>query len=250
MKKHLLLAAIFISAGLFAQNFYLGQLILKNARYFSPNKNFYLTFQNDGNLVIYNKRNNAAIWDSKTTNSGQKALMQYDGNLVIYNANNIAVFSTNTKNRGNILMMQDDGNLVIYNKSKSPVWSSIENKIQNSGFRPVVPVINFVRSGYQFLINEKLYSTNREFYLTFQPDGNLVVYNKRNMVIWDSKTANRGGKALFQSDGNLVIYDRRGQSIFSTNSSNKNGKSLMMQNDGNLVIYTPSNYAIWASDNR
>lgn len=246
MKKILFLAMLVIAISITAQNVYRGQEFVKGARYQSPNKNFYLIFQDDGNLVLYSKRTNTSVWDSKTSDKGVKAYFQDDGNLVVYNAYNKPVYSTNTSNRGETIRIQDDGNLVIYGSNNRDVWSSIADRAQHGGVSSQNNTV-FQRS-YRFAAGEKLYSGNRDYYLIFQSDGNLVVYDRNNQVLWDAKTSNRGSRAEFQNDGNLVVYNRKGQPLFATNTSDKNARTLVMQNDGNLVVYDAGNNALWGSD--
>jgi hypothetical protein len=72
MKKHLLtLMMAFGGLLLNAQNIYNGQTLEQDRKYWSNNNSYYLIFQNDGNLVLYN-RAGASIWDAKTTNRGVK----------------------------------------------------------------------------------------------------------------------------------------------------------------------------------
>lgn len=247
MKKYLFLTAILVAITSFAQNFAGGQEIFKNVKTYSPSQEYYLIFQQDGNLVMYKARNNSSFWSSKTSNLGSRAIFQDDGNLVVYNRSNTPVFSTNTGNRGAMMRVQDDGNLVIYSRNSNPIWSSVADTAQNGGESPHFSQSG-MRKGFKFSIGEKLYSNNREFYLSFQPDGNLVIYDRNRNVVWDAKTGNRGARAEFQNDGNLVVYNRRGQALFASNTGNRNANSLLMQDDGNLVIYDSRNNPLWSSD--
>ncbi|MFE4630893.1 hypothetical protein [Streptomyces mirabilis] len=83
-----------------------------------------LVMQNDGNLVMYRKRDGAAIWSSRTSgHPGAYAIMQTDGNLVIYTSTGGpgkggTLWSTRTYgNPGAYAVMQDDGNLVVYKRT-------------------------------------------------------------------------------------------------------------------------------------
>ena len=57
--------------------------------------------------------------------------------------------------------------------------------------------------------------------LTFQLDGNLVMYRNDGSVAWASHTEGRGYKVWMQDDGNFVIYDRAGKGIWHTDTHNK-----------------------------
>jgi hypothetical protein len=85
---------------------------------------FRLTMQTDGNLVLYQQ--STALWNSGTQGTtGQRAIMQNDGNFVVYDAGNNAVWHSHTYNNpGAYLAVQNDGNLVVYNGGGSYLWAS------------------------------------------------------------------------------------------------------------------------------
>lgn len=244
MKKTLTtLCIVFCNIILFAQYISAGQSFAKERKYYSENRQYYLVFQNDGNLVMYNKDSSPA-WDSKTINKGTRAEFQRDGNLVIYNGSGIPVFSTNTNGRGNSLVVQNDGNVVIYGMRNSVVWASKDNEGSQSGNYNT----GIIYKDKTIDKNNRVYSENGEYYLTFQADGNLVVYYKNSTSpFWASNTVGSGNRAEFQSDGNLVVYDRSNRAVFNTNTNNKNSDRLVVQNDGNLVIYNTFDAPVWAA---
>jgi len=86
------------------------------------------------------------------------------------------------------------------------------------------------------------------YQLRIQTDGNLVIYNDRNVPIWASNTSGDANSfAVMQGDGNFVVYDN-GQPQFATRTDNNPGAFLAFQNsDGNLVVYSSSHQALWAS---
>lgn len=244
MKKHFLtLMMVFGGLLLNAQNIYNGQTLEQNRKYWSNNSRYYLIFQNDGNLVLYN-RAGASIWDAKTTNRGTRAVFQEDGNLVVYTPGNGVAFSTNTNGRrANKLTVQDDGNLVVYNRS-NPLWASRDGRINvdnNNRYGR-----GYVNKGYRFRTGDKLYSADGSYYLSFQGDGNLVLSSRNGNAIWGAGTNNKGSRAEFQYDGNLVVYDSYNKAVWSSNTSNRGVDKLTVQNDGNLVIY--SDYTpVWST---
>lgn len=75
----------------------------------SLNGEFWLIYQDDGNLVLY--WNDRALWASATNgNPGGSCLLQDDGNLVIRNAAGAVIWSTNTAgNPGNEVWVTDEG---------------------------------------------------------------------------------------------------------------------------------------------
>ena len=100
----------------------INQLIL------SPNKSFKLLMQPDGNLVVYQTKDQKVMWASNTMNSGAiVAKMQPDGNFVLYNANNSAKWASGTdRHPGAILSLLDSGYLVVYTSISNPaaLWTS------------------------------------------------------------------------------------------------------------------------------
>ena len=232
-----------------AQNIYSGQDLQPNKRYWSDNGQYYLIFQRDGNLVLYN-RSSKPIWEAKTTNRGTQAIFQNDGNFVVYAPGNRPIFSSNTAGkRGNKLVVQNDGNLVLYNRA-TPLWATNTNNNDSGngngngngwGFRG-----GSVKPGYEFYKNNKVYSADRSVYLMFQNDGNLVLARNNGDVIWAAGTDNKGSRAEFQNDGNLVVYDSYNRAVWGSNSHNRGATRLAIQDDGNLVVYKDST-PIWSS---
>ncbi|MFF4160696.1 hypothetical protein [Streptomyces sp. NPDC001678] len=82
-----------------------------------------LVMQSDGNLVVYDEFGRAR-WDSKTVNSGWRAVFQEDGNFVVYTRSGKAVWNSGTAGHpGSRLAVQDDGNVVIYDGSQA-IWNT------------------------------------------------------------------------------------------------------------------------------
>jgi len=99
----------------------------------SKTYSYFLTMQNDGNLVLYSNDHfvsSNAIWSSGTHGKGHgphHLRMQEDGNLVVYDSHNKPTWSSETYKKGahgHNLIMQDDGNLVVYDGHKKPTWAS------------------------------------------------------------------------------------------------------------------------------
>lgn len=81
------------------------------------------------------------------------------------------------------------------------------------------------------------YSLNREYRLTFQPDGNFVLYNKNGKAVWSSGTSkNTDAYLMMQDDGNLVIYKENGKAIWSSGTSGKTGAYGKIGSDGEFTM--------------
>lgn len=82
----------------------------------------------------------------------------------------------------------------------------------------------------------------------FQSDGNLVLMNSSNQVLWATGTEGRGEILRLQPDGNLVIYGG-GRALWATNTDGNSGAFFAIQSDGNLVVYgNNGQQALWASN--
>lgn len=103
-------------------------------------------------------------------------------------------------------------------------------------------------SGYDLLPGYSLVSSNGAYELSYQGDGNLVLYRRNGMVpLWWSGTQGMSPSRLsMQGDGNLILHHQSGLTVIS-NTPGSPGAYLIMQNDGNAVIYRPSGAAVWST---
>lgn len=114
-----------------------GQALKPNESISSPNKAYDFVYQEDGNVVIYQRYKpfgEKAIWHSNTYGKpAWRTCMQEDGNFVVYEAEGKPVWASNVygegpRYEGCSLVMQDDGNLVVYNKDNQAIWASGTNR--------------------------------------------------------------------------------------------------------------------------
>ncbi|WP_265569129.1 hypothetical protein [Streptomyces hygroscopicus] len=218
-----------------------------------------LVMQSDGNLVAYLRAggNGApAIWSTKTHgHPGAYAVMQSDGNLVVYRqgggpGTGGALWSTHTYGHtGGYADLQGDGNLVVHRQATTDytLWSSGSKAMPQT-----------IRSGQS--LQPTWWTQGQHTFLVMQPDGNLVMYRKRDgAAIWSTRTyGHPGAYAVMQSDGNLVVYRQGGGSntggaLWSTKTYGHPGACAIMQDDGNLVIYKSgggptAGGALWATN--
>jgi hypothetical protein len=93
----------------------------------SVNGTHRLSYQTDGNLVVYRVSDGAAVWNAETSGKAPgRVCMQVDGNLVMYGPDGAAQWFTGTNSPANAnseLVMQTDGNLIIYNSNGAAIWS-------------------------------------------------------------------------------------------------------------------------------
>jgi len=97
----------------------------------SPNGQYTLWMQGDGNLVEYNAAG-TPLWDPPPPTQtgghpGAYAVLQGDGNFVVYPPSGALWASYTQNNPGDHLSLQDDGNLVIYSASGAPLWATMSS---------------------------------------------------------------------------------------------------------------------------
>merc|ERR1711962_928305 len=79
-------------------------------------------------------------------------------------------------------------------------------------------------TGSLLSLGQRLVSTNKQVRLEMQTDGNLVIYC-RGKYLWQSGTGGidiRYGLS-FQMDGNLVLYRKDGKAVWSSGTGGKDG---------------------------
>jgi hypothetical protein len=98
--------------------------LVAGERLVSPNGQFVLVMQGDGNLVQY-APGNRAVWATGTNRPNSVVQMQGDGNLVVVAPGNVPVWATGTNgNPGATLELQNDGNIVVYAPGHIARWAS------------------------------------------------------------------------------------------------------------------------------
>jgi len=162
--------------------------------------------------------------------------------------------------------MQPDGNLVVYGTDKKPLWSS--GTYGSTGAAAVLNAdgnvtvtlggkvlwatatdgVTKLTSGQRLMAGQSRTSPKGAYTLQLQPDGNLVLRNAANTVVWRSNTSGHpGASTRMQTDGNLVVYDAAGKSVWSTKTYGKDATYLLVQDDGTAVLYTAAKKAVWST---
>jgi hypothetical protein len=206
-----------------------GRTLFAGQTLVSGDGHYILAMQTDGNLVLYVHNGGFTVrpvWASGTAGDrGDRAVLQGDGNLVLYDAKNQALWSTNTSTAGcTNLVVQEDGNLVLYNRSHA-VWAShtLQTELKPGDELTPGERIFSIDEQYELAMqtdgNLVLYGATGALWATgtwgipgnyaiMQRDGNFVLYTSRGRALWSSKShGNPGSFASLQNDGNLVVYD-------------------------------------------
>lgn len=201
----------------------------------SPNGQYTLTMQDDGNLV--EKTQGRVIWAAMTQKAGpgSYAYMQPDGNFVVYNAAGQWQQGSGTNGRGvptwtqqypgSTLALQNDGNLVVYTTSGNPVWATYQYN-------------NHLMAGETLPGGWSLYSPNHRYRLDMQAsDGNLVEYDvATNKPVWATYKYGQYNRVVMQTDGNLVVYNPSNQWLWASWTNGDAGAYLELENDGSMFV--------------
>jgi YD repeat-containing protein len=227
-----------------------GQSLIAGEARWSPNRQYRLRYQHDGNLVLTDTATAQDVWGSATNPAAPGAVtMETNGNLVIRNGSNQIQKHTNTAGHpGAVLKVLDDGSLVIV-EGGSALWDSSEQPLLTAP-----PTGDHVLGSDEFLsAGGERRSLDQRYLLAYQgSDGNVVLYDTEASPwypIWASDTVGTSlGVLAMQGDGNFVLYDANEVALRASGTVGNTGAYLVVTDDGRLIIYTAAHEAIWYSD--
>jgi hypothetical protein len=136
----------------------------------TPNPGAYLQMTTTGNLALWAPGGAYSSWASGTSQSGDYASLQSDGNLVIYNSAGTALWSTNSATND-----PDHG------------WA--------------------LCSGSTLQENQSIYSVSGGYHLEMQSDCNLVLYSSTGTATWASNTDVNQSQDFTKSKDDSTLYD-------------------------------------------
>jgi hypothetical protein len=102
--------------------------------------------------------------------------------------------------------------------------------------------VSTLYAGQELTAGQQLWSSNGEYEVVMQGDGNLVLY-QGGTALWATYTSG-DNHVIMQGDGNLVVYSANGVAQWNSGTSGANFY-VVIQVDSNFVIYSPTNGAQW-----
>ena len=93
-------------------------------------------------------------------------------------------------------------------------WASNESFANSGRFVWGSKTVNFAPGN--FCLSSGKTTGGRELLLTFQKDGNLVLYSHTGTAQWASNTQGKGARLAFQGDRNIVVYDKNDKAIWAS----------------------------------
>jgi hypothetical protein len=212
----------------------------------SPNRRYRAVLQDDGNFVLYDFPAGRALWVADATSTycsvlplGTQGIAEVytDRSLIANNRPKLLQWgSQNTvpslyegQDKRAHLSVQDDGNLVLLDVIA--LWSYNTH----IALTPSVGDANVIGPGVSLEVQRKYRAG--DFFLVFQADGNLVVYTKNDVPVWNSGTGGSGADhAVMQTDGNFVVYTPAGVAVWTSGTAGNPGAFAQIQSNGNFVI--------------
>jgi pimeloyl-ACP methyl ester carboxylesterase len=228
-----------------------GREIRPGEHIWSPDARYRLRYQYDGNLVLY-RLDALPIWWSGTAGTSPGVVrMQEDGNFVIYDGGNQAVWHSHTYgNPGAYLSVQNNGAFVINSALGvrlfgTPVPANeINTPPDGNGGGGSTPSPDTLVAGARLYPGQAVQSLDRRYSLTYQTDGNLVLYGP-NGPRWSTQVFSSPGYAEMQVDGNFVVYASNGTPVWSSGTAGARDARLVVHNDGNISIRLPGGVVLW-----
>lgn len=184
----------------------------------SPNGQFRLVMQPDGDLVqVFDFDGRQRIHWSTETGDGWPAFARVHrdrGDLEVISME-VPVWSSQDDmphGPADQLVIQDDGNLVLYVGVDAEPWVGPQPSQWAHGI-----ALNAIVVGERLRPTWQLTASDWACRMVMQDDGNLVIYDRDDGVLWATGTdGNPGAELRFQDDGNVVIYGQGGDALWAT----------------------------------
>lgn len=222
-----------------------GEHVIATAWNTSPNSK--LVFQDDGNLVIYNK-DGSPIWHSGTYgNPKSKLIMQSDGNLVIYNKNGDAIWSSKTYGwNGAVASFDSDSGLLSINHPRGTYPTKYFGADTSKRFIELT-----LDKDYLDIVTPDTGMCSDMYKLVMQSDGNLVIYSPTGIPVWNTGTFGSGHRLRMAKNGNLVILKRKVvvfvaaySNVWESKTSGKELRARFYPYRGVIEIYNSNTQAV------
>lgn len=216
----------------------------------SPDGNFKIGLDNDGELVVVDNQTNEKTWRSGKT-GGQIAFMQEDGNLVVRNSESSAIWSTVTGGNPGARLTIDDTGLASIMLGTTVLWN-LSGSTQST-----IDVVRPVQNPNTLKFDESTILGPRQslpkgrfglspagnYKVGLNGDGNLLFQDSGDRIIWDAAISG-GVEATMQPDGNFVVRDTSQRLIWTTHTSGNEGSHLVID-DGGLLSVVHGSTPIW-----
>jgi hypothetical protein len=188
---------------------------------YSPGGQYRLVVQTDGNVVVYG--NGRALWNTGTFgHPGATLAMQADGNLVVRDAGR-ALWNSGTPQAGDTarLTLSADGSLQVVTDYGTQ-WTN------------GAPGTDSITAGTTLAAGQYLQSSNDQYKVAMQTDGNVVVYGN-GRALWSTGTAGHPGAVLELGTNGTLTVMAGSTALWSSPGTGPNAV-LRLTADGDLRV--------------
>ena len=120
----------------------------------------------------------------------------------------------------------------------------------NIATKPTDALRDRLRPGEVLRRGDELQSSNGRFHLRFANDvgaGGILALCLNVFELWQADTGTmRGDRVEMRPDGNLVVADNGNRILWQTNTTGR-GNYAVVQDDANLVIYASNDRKLWST---
>ena len=196
----------------------------------SPNGQFTLTMQSNGNLV-WRITDGRTLWSSRTAgHSGAEATMGSDGVLRVHDGSGTLWSSSNSGTSGDTLSIQSNGQLAV-----GTSWTS------RTLYTAILPG-DELHSGWY------VSSENRRCRTTMGTSGNLAVTDATGQVLYDNKVSlGKDAVTKLLASGEFVTRSSSGTLGFTTWTSGRPHDYVTVTNSGRLAVIGVSTKTLWST---
>jgi hypothetical protein len=225
-----------------------GEILTPKEMVVSGQGEYYLQYQDDGNLVLHNSRAEV-LWSSGTAGHEPGTCeMTAAGRFVIHNEGSEWSRPEGSALADSVLLVQDDGNLVV----SGPVWDS-------DTWVPTGPVAvgSVMNPGEVLYPGLALRTGDNAYGLILKVDGNLAFYGLSGnptgdprKTLWDTKTGGRRTVAfVMAADGKPRLYAREGGEMRELPTPidipSPQADSSFVVSDGGLMVRASNGTPVW-----
>ena len=238
-----------------------GEMFGRGEGFVSENRRFSCQLGADGVLRIFRNRSQRprqTVWTQPQTGFAAVLVVQREsGHLAVEGAAGEAAtlppgaFPDAGRARFSTAVMLDNGILAIVNQDGVVEWTSPDPGTREGP----LGAGDFLDPGEMLAADGSIWSQDGRFQLTYQSDGNLVLYRLNpgadRSVVWATGTQGRAAdRCYLNPDGRLELYDRDDVIYWTSFHGRFGGRRarnsrLKLYNSGLLRIESPRGFVMW-----